>query len=646
MGGSCHESCVKIVSLGSSYLNEELPMSWIHKLFGLPRQRNPWEREKAPTFRETLEALKNLPRFLGLIWETHKGLTLTNITLRLLQAGIPVSTLYIGKLIIDEVIRLTEIGLDADKTYLWWLIGLELVLSLLSALFNRGISLVDALLGDLFSNRSSVKLIEHAARLDLPQFEDATFYDKLERARRQTTGRVVLMSQMLSQVQDIMTMAFLAAGLVVFNPWLILLLVLAVLPAFVSETYFNQRSYSLARSWTPERRELDYLRYIGASDQTAKEIKLFGLSDFLKDRFETLSDKYYRANRALAVKRASWGFLFNSLGDLGYYMAYVVIVLQTISGSLSIGDLTFLAGSFSRLRGLLRGILSRFSTIAQSALYLQDLFDFFEMKPLIVAPARSRPFPTEIKEGFVFEQVSFKYPNTDIYAIRDVSFTLHPGEKLALVGENGAGKTTLVKLLGRLYDPSAGRITLEGHDLREYDLVELRAAIGVIFQDFVRYQFTAGENIAIGRIDEAHEQAKIETAAVLSLADTVIEKLPQKYAQMLGRRFNKGVELSGGEWQKVALGRAYMRSAQVLILDEPTAALDARAEYEVFERFAELTRGKMAVLISHRFSTVRMADRILVLEKGQKLELGTHEELLAARGTYAELFRLQAQGYQ
>ncbi|RMG30470.1 MAG: ABC transporter ATP-binding protein [Bacteroidetes bacterium] len=621
-------------------------MSWINNLFRLPRQRNFWEPEQAPTFKENLQALGNLPRFLKLIWQTSPRLTLANVLLRLLQAGIPVTVLYIGKLIIDEIIRLASLGMEADKEYLWLLVGLEFGLALLTALFSRAISLVDALLGDLFSNETSVRLIAHAARLDLPQFEDARFYDKLERARRQTTGRVVLMSQMLSQLQDLMTILFLGAGLVVFNPWLILLLVLAVLPAFVSETYFNQRSYSLARNWTPERRELDYLRAIGASDQTAKEVKLFGLANFLKQRFARLADQYYRANRRLAIKRAGWGLLFNSLGDVGYYVAYIVIVMQTISGELSIGDLTFLAGSFGRLRGLLRGMLSRFSSIAQSALYLQDLFDFFEMKPQIVSTPHARPFPTELKTGFVFEGVSFKYPKTEHYALREVSFQLHPGEKLALVGENGAGKTTLVKLLARLYDPSEGRILLEGHDLREYELQSLRAAIGVIFQDFVRYHFTAGENIAIGQIDAREDRPQIEQAAHLSLADTVIEKLPDGFEQVLGRRFKKGVELSGGEWQKVALGRAYMREAQLLILDEPTAALDARAEYEVFQRFAELTAGKMAVLISHRFSTVRMADRILVLEKGRMLELGTHEELLERQGLYAELFQLQAQGYQ
>ena len=621
-------------------------MSILTRIFGIkPKSLFPGEKP-APTFKENVYALRHIPPFLKMVWNTHPPMALTNILLRVIQAGVPVTTLYLGKLIIDEVIRLSRTESGQDLQYLWRLIALEFAVVLVSALINRIISLIDALLGDLFSNKTSEQLIEHAAQLDLPQFEDATLYDKLERARRQTIGRVALMAQILSQVQDFITIIFLAAALVLFNPWLILLLIVAVIPSFLSETYFNRRSYSLAFGWTPERRELDYLRYLGASDQSIKEIKIFGLAAYIKDRFSTLADTYYRANRDLAIKRAGWGFFLNSLGDMGYYLAYATIALQAIDGKITIGDLTFLAGSFGRLRGLLRGILSRFSSIAQSALYLKDLFDFLSIQPHIISPPSPRPIPHPIQQGFTFENVSFQYPNSDIYAIRNLSFTLRAGEKLALVGENGAGKTTLVKLLSRLYDPTEGRILLDGYDLKEYSLEALRRMIGVIFQDFVKFQFNISDNIAVGNIEYREDRPKIELAAHQSLADTVIQKLPKGYDQMLGRRFAKGMELSGGEWQKVALGRAYMREAQLLILDEPTAALDARAEYEVFERFSDLTRGKTAVLISHRFSTVRMADRILVLEQGQLLEIGSHEELLALAGTYAELFHLQAQGYQ
>ncbi|MEZ5009731.1 MAG: ABC transporter ATP-binding protein [Chitinophagales bacterium] len=603
------------------------------------------KKNQKTNFKETFQALKYLPPFFKLIWQTSKGLTIGNIVLRVSQAVFPLAMLFVGKLIIDEIIL--QIAADEKSfVYLWQLVAIEFGLAILSSLFTRVINLLDALLGDLFSIKTSEQLIEKAATLDLRQFEDANFYDKLERARRQTTNRVVLMSQVLTQMQEIITVGFLAAGLVYFEPWLILLLIIAVLPTFLSETYFNQSGYSLVRSWTPERRELDYLRFIGASDETAKEIKIFGLADFIKERFSTLSQKYYQANKSLAIKRSLWGSVFNTLGDVAYYGTYVFIIIRTVAGVLSVGDLTFLSGSFNRLRNLLQSILTRFSSITESALYLQDYFDFMEMEPLIKSDADALAIPSQIKTGFQFENVGFKYPGTEKWAVRNLSFELKEGEKLALVGENGAGKTTLVKLLARLYDPSEGRILLDGIDLKAYDLIELRKTIGVIFQDFVKFYFKASENIAIGSINERGEMGKILEAAEDSLADSVIEKLPKKYDQMLGRRFADGVDLSGGEWQKVALARAYMRDAKLLILDEPTAALDARAEFEAFQRFAELTKGKTAVLISHRFSTVRMADRILVLKNGQKEEIGSHEELLKSNGLYAELFNLQAKGYQ
>ncbi|MGD8496447.1 MAG: ABC transporter ATP-binding protein, partial [Gemmatimonadales bacterium] len=491
--------------------------------------------------------------------------------------------------------------------------------------------------------------------LDLRHFEDAQFYDRLERARRQTTGRIALLSQILGQAQDMVTIVSLGAGLVIMAPWLIFLLVLALVPAFLGEAHFNSLSYSLMYSWTPERRELDYLRYIGASDETAKEVKIFGLAEFVADRYRRLADALYEANRKLATRRAAWGTGLAAIGSLGYYAAYGVIIWRTVAGQFSIGDLTFLAGSFRQLRSLIEGMLTGFSTIAERALYLKDLFDFFDIEPEIRAPAAAgdaaqtpatpRPFPTPIREGFAFEDVSFRYPGTDPWVLRHVSFELRVGEKLALVGENGAGKTTITKLLARLYDPTEGRITLDGHDLREYDPEELRGHVGVIFQDFVRYHMTAADNLAVGRIDAREDRPRLESAAERSLAADVIESLPDAYEQMLGRRFEGGIELSGGEWQKVALARAYVRDAELLILDEPTASLDARAEFEVFERFSDLTAGKTAVLISHRFSTVRMADRIVVLEDGTVRETGTHQELLAAGGLYAELFRLQARGY-
>ncbi|HKH67914.1 MAG TPA: ABC transporter ATP-binding protein, partial [Reyranella sp.] len=457
---------------------------------------------------------------------------------------------------------------------------------------------------------------------------------------------LTLMAQLLAQVQALVTVASFAAGLLVYAPWLIALLLVALLPVFLGEQHFSAQTYTLDFGRTPERRELDYVRQTAASVETVKEVKIFGLNRWLIEHYRRLADGFYATNRRLALRRAGWGSLFAAIGTVGYYLAYAYIVWRTLSGAFSIGDLTFLAGSFARLRGLLEQLLMTFSTTAAQALYLNDLFSFFDMRPEILSPANARPFPKPIREGFVFEDVGFIYPGADRWAVRHLNFILKAGEVVALVGENGAGKTTLVKLLTRLYDPDEGRILLDGHDLREYDLEALRGSMGVIFQDFVRYNFTARDNIAVGRIDAGHDQARIERAAHASQADDVIAGLAAGYDQRIGKRFKNGVELSGGEWQKIAIARAYMREAEVLILDEPTAALDARAEFEVFQRFKELSHGKTAVLISHRFSSVRMADRIFVLADGGIEDIGTHEELVAKPGLYAELFELQAAGYR
>ncbi|MCC7250524.1 ABC transporter ATP-binding protein [Hyphomicrobium sp.] len=608
------------------------------------------------SFKERVGALKNLGPFIVMVWETNPGLTLALIGLRLVRALLPVVTLYVGKLIIDEVVLLVQAPdkppslaawLDSGRlSWLGVLIAAEFGLAVLADVLGRVVSLVDSLLAERVSNASSVRLMEHAATLDLEDFEDAEFQDQLERARRQTSGRMTLMAQMFSQAQDVVTVASFAAGLVLYAPWLIVLLVLALLPAFLGEAHFNARSYSLAYVRTPERRELDYRRQTAASVETAKEVKIFGLNGFLIERYRRLASDMYAANRKLAIRRASWGGLFTAIGTVGYYTAYAYIVGRTLTGDFSIGDLTFLAGSFRRLRNLLEGLLAGFSTTASQALYLDDLFSFFEIQPEIHSPAKPLPFPRPIRQGFQFEDVGFIYPGADKWAVRNLSFTLKAGEVLALVGENGAGKTTLVKLLARLYDPDEGRILLDGRDLKDYDLDALRGHMGVIFQDFVRYNFTAADNIAVGKIEAREDRARIEAAAKRSLADEVIAGLPAGYDQMIGKRFKNGVELSGGEWQKIAIARAYMRDADVLILDEPTAALDARSEFEVFQRFKELSHGKTAVLISHRFSSVRMADRVLVLAGGRVEAAGTHEELIAQRGRYSELFELQAAGYR
>ncbi len=606
-------------------------------------------------FRQRLGAMRNIPPFLRGIWETSRPLTLATIGLRLVRAFLPIATLYVGKLIIDEAVRLVGAGVAGDVAEAWQrgqldhllvLLGLEFGLAIGSDLLGRMTSYVDTLLSERFTNATSIRLMEHAAELDLEDFEDADLQDKLDRARRQTMGRMSLMGQLFGQAQDAITVLSFAAGLLAYAPWLMVLLAVALVPAFIGESHFNALNYSLNFQWTPERRQLEYLRQMGASVDTAKEVKIFNLNRFFIERFRTLSDRFYQANRRLAARRAAWGTVLAALGTLGYYVAYAYIAWRTVRGDFSIGDLTFLAGSFRRLRQLLESLLTGFSQVAGQALYLDDLYSFFEIEPEIRSKPGALPVPAPIRRGFVFEGVGFRYEGSERWALRGLSFELHAGEVLALVGENGAGKTTLVKLLARLYDPDEGRILLDGRDLRDYDLDDLRANIGVIFQDFVRYHLTAAENIGVGQIDAMDDRARIERAARKGMADEVVAGLPRGYDQVIGRRFKDGVDLSGGQWQKIAIARAYMRDAQVMILDEPTAALDARSEYEVFERFKELSDNKTAVLISHRFSSVRMADRILVLADGKVEASGTHAELMAQGGRYAELFELQAAGYR
>jgi ATP-binding cassette subfamily B protein len=597
------------------------------------------------TWRTRLASLRNIRPLLGMVWDTSPALVSITTVLRLIRALLPLAMLWVAKLILDSVVGWIKRG-NGDAAGLWKLVALELGLAVLSDLLARANSLADSLLGDRFTNRISVRLIEHATQLDLACFEDPIFHDKLERARRQTTGRIGLLAAVLNVAQDTLSLISLSAGLIVFSPWLMVLLVAAVIPAFLGETHFTTLAYSVLYRWTPQRRLLDYIRMLGASNQSAKEVKIFGLGPHLAQRYREVSDRIYEDNKKVAVKRASVGFLLNMVSTGGYYGAYAVVLIRTLTGAISVGMFTFLTGAFSRSRMYIEKILQSFTDISDQALYLKDLFEFFEMEPAIRTLPDALPAPRPIHGGFEFRNVGFAYPGSSHMVVENINFRLETSEKIALIGENGAGKTTLVKLLARLYDPTAGQILLDGVDLREYDVEDLRKEIGVIFQDYMRYELLAKENIGFGKIEDLDDRSRIEMAAQKSMAFQVIGKLPNGYDQMIGRRFEGGVDLSGGEWQKFALARAYMRDAQLLILDEPTATLDARAEYEVFRRFAELTKGRMAVLISHRFSTVRMADRILVLQNGRIREQGTHHHLVALGGQYAELFELQAAGYR
>ncbi|WP_031426149.1 ABC transporter ATP-binding protein [Flavimarina sp. Hel_I_48] len=602
------------------------------------------DKKKKTDIKASFQALRYIPRFFREIWATSPSLFLVNAISRLINAFAPVVILWVGKLIIDEIIA--QIAADVpDYEQLWRYVILEFIITIASDLISRLTSVTDGLLGDLYNNRSSVTIIKKTGGISMAQLEDSEFYDKLERARTQTQGRVGLMSNALGQAQAIISIISLIAILIYFEPLLIILLALSIIPLFINEIRFSGQQYSLTRSWTAERRELDYLRYIGANDKTAKEIKLFGLTNFVSDRFKGLSDTYYNINKKLTVKRSTYSAIFNSLGVICYYGAYVVIIRSVLFGDITIGELTLLSASFNRLRNSLQQFFSNFTRITESALYLKDYFDFIDIK-VEDTEIDYLEIPLKIHQGIVIEDLHFGYPGSEKEVIKGISFELKAGEKMAFVGQNGAGKTTLIKLLLRFYEPTQGSILIDGVNIQRYRREEYQKMFGVIFQDFFRYEFTLRENIAVGDIEEINNDPKIANAASLSLASEVVNDLKKGYDTQLGKRFKKGSELSGGQWQKVALARAYMKDAKVMILDEPTSALDARAEYEVFERFIDLTQGKTSIIISHRFSTVRMADRILVLQDGKILELGTHEQLMQNPNLYAELFELQAQGYK
>jgi ATP-binding cassette, subfamily B, bacterial len=599
--------------------------------------RNAW--------RERVQALKNVPPVLGILWQSGPAVVVWGLLLRILVAALPAAIAAVAALIINGVqYYFTH---KALLPHFWWLIVAEVALNVINGLLVRGIDYSDSLLADRYTHFVSVRVMKQAAALDLTTYEDPVFYDRLERARVQATDRLAMIQQMGRLFQQGLTTLIWSSVLLWYSPWLVLLLALGVLPTFLGETHFAFLGYAKNFRQTPAKRQMDYLRQVAGSREGAKELKLFNLSDYLSNRFTRLSQGIYEENVALSRKKLIAGGLLGVIATLGYYGAYAFVIWRAVTGSYnSIGEFYYLTNAIVQASSNLQQVFSTASGIADQALFLTDLLAFFEMKPTVNANPDGALIPRPIRRGFEFRNVSFAYPGTTRRVLSDFNFTLAPGERIALIGENGQGKTTVVKLITRLYDPTEGQILLDGIDLRDYKLEDLHHEIGVIFQDFMRYEMTARENISVGRVESEHSQAEIEDAAHKSLAESVIAKLPGGYDQMLGRRFESGVELSGGEWQRVALARAYLRDAQLLVLDEPTAALDARSELEVFERFAELTTGKMALLISHRFSTVRMADRIVVLEGGKLVEEGTHPQLIALGGRYASMFEMQAASYR
>ncbi len=595
------------------------------------------------SWQERIRALQNVPPLLGIVWQSGPWVVSGGLTCRAITALLPLSMLGISKRILDAV--QAHFAGQPLPPHFWYLVAAEFALAAFGAVLGRAIGFFDALLADRFTCYVSIRVMKHASQLDLACYEDPIFHDKLERARVQATDRIAMIQAMGTLVQQIIAAVTLSAGIVWFSPWLLALLVVAVVPAFLGESHFAFLGYSQNIRQTPVRRQLDYLRVVGASKESAKELKLFGLSDFLSDEYARHSHQIYHQNVHLARRRLWAGSLLSLLSTSGYYGAYAYVVYRTVTGALSWGTLQFLAGAIAGAANNIQNIFSTFSSIADQSLFLTDLVEFFKLRPGVRSKPGALPAPRSIREGFALEGVSFAYPGNSRLVLNRLDLRIEPEERIALIGENGQGKTTIVKLLIRLYDPVEGRILLDGVDLRDYHLEDLHRIAGVIFQDFMRYEMTARQNIAVGRIDRDDGRA-IRQAAQKSLADQVLNRLPHGYDQLLGRRFEGGVDLSVGEWQKVALARAYLRDAQILILDEPTAALDARSEYEVFQRFAELTEGKMALLISHRFSTVRMADRIIVLEQGRIAEQGSHYQLVARGGTYAGMFELQASSYR
>ncbi len=600
------------------------------------KSQSPWA--------ERLRALRNVPPVLHILWESGPWVVTWGLILRLFVAVLPFGIAKVAQYIVNDIANVLH-GQRLEERF-WILVATEVGLNVALGLLMRVIDYTDALLANRYTQHVSVRVMDQAAKLDLTTYEDPAFYDRLERARVQATDRLVMIQQMGRLVQQIITTIAFSAALAWASPWLVLLLALGVLPSFLGETHFAFLGYAKNFRQTTAKRQMDYLRQVAGSREGAKEVKLFGLHRFFTDRFKALADQIYREDVELARSKLFLGGLLGVIGTLGYYGAYVYVIWRTLGGRYDIGQFYFLTTAIQQASSNLQQVFSTASGIADQALFLTDLLAFFEMKPLVDANPNGKKIPGHITQGFEFRNVSFAYPGTTRTVLKNFDMVLRPGERIALIGENGQGKTTIVKLITRLYDPTEGQILLEGVDLREYSLEDLHRNIGVIFQDFVRFEMTARENIAIGRVERVNDQPELELAAHKSLADTVIGKLPGGYDQMLGRRFEGGVELSGGEWQKIALARAYLRDAQLLILDEPTAALDARSELEVFERFAELTEGKMALLISHRFSTVRMADRIVVLSGGRLIEEGNHQQLMAAGGVYAGMFEMQAASYR
>ena len=592
--------------------------------------------------------LAGIPRALQLVWHSHRGYTIGMVVFSILFGFLPAVTAWLGKLLIDAVVAAMTGGARQDLVNtVIWLVVLQFILFIVTALLQTVRSINQQALQELTSNRVQLMVMEHANRLDLQFFENPKFYDLLQQAQREATRRpVALVDQLFGLVRSVITFTSMIA-LMSRLGWLVAVAALiAPIPAFIANTRYGRQGFRISRRQSPERRRMGYYLDLLTRDTYNKEIKLFGLGDYFIGRWRAIADGFYTENQALSRRRNLMGFALGSLSTIVASATFLYIAFQVVARRLTLGDLTFFTQAIGQVQSSFSAILTGITGMYENTLYLGTLYEFLDYQPTVRNPAQPRTLRFPLEQGIEFRDVTFTYPGKRAPALSNVSFTLRPRQSVALVGHNGAGKSTIVKLLTRLYDPSAGQILLEGHDLRSYNLSDIYAAVGVIFQDYVTYYFSAADNIGLGRVERIDDQARIADAAAKSGAAPFIEALPKGYATTLGRWFDEGYQLSGGEWQKVALARAFMRDAAILILDEPTASLDARAENEIFTRMKTLTTDKITLFISHRFSTVRLADCIIVLEGGKVIEQGTHEALLAHAGIYAELFELQAAAYR
>lgn len=588
------------------------------------------------------------PQALRLVWQTNRVATVGLAFLTLAGALLPAAQAWVGKLIVDGVVASIQAGHDPDRfrTVFYYLI-VELILFLLSTAFSHSRRLIQQLIQLQLANRIRAEIIRKALTLEMAFFEHPDFYDRLQNARREGGYKPVeLVNDSFQIVQSMITMISFAALMLRFSPWLVVILLATSIPAFIAETRFSEQGFRLLTRRAPETRQINYLARLLTEDSAAKEIKLFNLGDRLLARYVTLFAKIFEEDKSLAIRRAAVGFSLGLIATMGFYGSYAWIVWRTVQGNISLGDMTLYLTIFRQGQSTFQSILSAVGNIYENNLFMANYFEFLDIKPQMRVAAPAKKLPVSLARGIEFRGVGFRYPDSEEWVLRDIDLSIRAGEKIALVGHNGAGKTTLIKLLSRLYDPTEGVILFDGIDIREIDPLELRQRIGVIFQDFVRYHLPASENIGFGQIEAADQMDKIISSARKSGAHAMIENLPEGYQTMLGRWFHGGHELSLGQWQRIALARAFMRDAEILVLDEPTASLDAQTEYEIFRHFQELTEGKMAILISHRFSTVRMADRIVVIEGGRITEIGSHQELLRREGIYAQLFSMQAEGYR